>query len=118
MLQNYELYIGDSPDYIQNSKVPGGPFLHPDHQDTYVLDQWALNGGHDPFTKGSGYVWPFGKEHWVNLQGSFMHLVADMSAYTASAADSDTVSVCTLSVFGTKYVRDYPIPTSISLTQG
>ena len=54
-------------------------------------------------------MWPFGKENWVNLQGKFMHLVADMSAYTASAADSDTVSVCFLSIFGTKYVRDDPL---------
>ena len=63
-------------------------------------------------------MWPFGKENWVNLQGKYIHLVADMSAYTASADDSDTVSVCNLSVFGTKYVRDDPLPTSFTVIRG
>ena len=120
LLQNFEIYIGEFADYNQNTKVPGGPFLHPDNQDTYVFDQLAYyhSGGWDPFSKGRGYVWRFGLEKWVNLEGKFMHLVADMSAYTATALDSDTVSVCTLSIFGTKYVRDDPIYTSITVTQG
>ena len=79
LLQNYEIYIGDSPDYSQNTKVPGGPFLHPDHQDTYVYFLHYYNSNKDPFGKGRGYVWLFGKENWVNLEGRFMHLVADMS---------------------------------------
>ena len=95
--------------------MPGGSFLHPDNQDTYVYDRRAYILNEDPFSKGRGYVWPFGKENWVNLQGKLVHLVADMSAYTASAADSDTVSVCTLSIFGTKYVRDDPLSTTISV---
>ena len=120
LLQNFEIYIGEFADYNQNTKVPGGPFLHPDNQDTYVFDQRAYekDGGYDPFGKGRGYVWPFGLEKWVNLEGKFMHLVADMSAYTGTAADSDTVSVCTLSIFGTKYVRDDPLPTTISVISG
>ena len=27
MIQEIEFYIGDSPDYIDNPKCPGGPFL-------------------------------------------------------------------------------------------
>ena len=38
LLQNFEIYIGEFADYNQNTKVPGGPFLHPDNQDTYVFD--------------------------------------------------------------------------------
>ena len=63
-------------------------------------------------------MWPFGKENWVNLEGKFMHLVADLSAYTDSAADTDIVSVCTLSIYGTKYVRDAPLSKTISVISG
>ena len=38
LLQNYELFIGEDADYTKNTKVPGGPFLHPDNQDTYAFD--------------------------------------------------------------------------------
>ena len=38
LLQNYELFIGEDADYTKNAKVPGGPFLHPDNQDTYAFD--------------------------------------------------------------------------------
>ena len=38
LLQNFEIYIGEFADYNQNTKVPGGPFLHPDNQNTYVFD--------------------------------------------------------------------------------
>ena len=72
----------------------------------------------DPFVKGLGYVWPYGKENWVNLEGKFMHIVADMSAYTSTAALSDEVSVCSLGIFGTIYARNDPIQTSITVTQG
>ena len=54
----------------------------------------------------------------MNLKGKYMHIVADMRAYTASAVISDTVSVCSLGIFGTKYVRDDSVPTSISIIQG
>ena len=47
-----------------------------------------------------------------------MHMVADMSAYTGTAAVSDTVSICHLHIFGTKYVRDEPLPSSATLRQG
>ena len=28
--QNYEIYVGDNPDYTQNSKCEGGPFMRTD----------------------------------------------------------------------------------------
>ena len=52
-------------------------------------------------------------ENWVNLEGKYLHLVADMSPY-----DTDTVSVCSLGIFGTRYDRDEAIPTSMSVIQG
>ena len=50
-------------------------------------------------------VWPFGKVSWCNLEGQYMHMVGDMSDQVGSAANSDTVSVCSVGVYGTKYVR-------------
>ena len=47
-----------------------------------------------------------------------MHMVADMSRYTGIALDSDTVSICHLHIFGTKYVRDETLPSSVTLRQG
>ena len=47
-----------------------------------------------------------------------MHIVADMSLYTNTAAPTDTVSVCSLGILGTKYGRNDPLLTSITVTQG
>ena len=45
-----------------------------------------------------------------------MHMVADMSDRVGSAADSDTVSVCSVGVYGTKYSRPGgALPSSISV---
>ena len=68
--------------------MPGGPFLHPDSQQTYIFSQYHYDAGEDIYGKGFGYNWPFGMENWVNLEGKYLHLVADMSRY-----DTDTVSV-------------------------
>ena len=51
-----------------------------------------------------------------------MEIVADMSQYVATAADADTVSICSVGVYGTKYVRDgqqqQPLPDSVEIVQG
>ena len=61
-------------------------------------------------------VWPFGKEDWCNMKGRYFHMVADMSQYESIAADSDIVSVCSVGVYGTKYVRNGdPVITSIEI---
>lgn len=49
----------------------------------------------------STVVWNYGKEIWCNLQGQFMHIVAD----TKSLPASSELSLCQLGVFGTKYTR-------------
>ena len=64
-------------------------------------------------------VWPFGKENWCNLEGRYLHMVADMSQQIASAENSDTVTVCSVGVFGTKYIRNgEPLPDTIEIIQG
>ena len=65
-----------------------------------------------------GKVWPFGKENWCNLEGRYMHMVADHSTVSA-ATGSDEVSVCSVGVYGTQYVRDgEAVPSSIEIDKG
>ena len=58
-------------------------------------------------------VWAWGKELWVNMQGRYIHFVADYSHRSGA-----TVSICTLGIMGTKYVRDTPVPTELTLNAG
>ena len=82
--QNYEIYIGNDSSYMNNKKCAGGPFLHQDDPNSYVFDQYAYDNDshaliHNPYNQGAGMVWPFGKENWCNLEGRYMHMVADHS---------------------------------------
>ena len=48
-----------------------------------------------------------------------MHMVSDMSDQVGSAADSDTVAVCSVGVYGTKYARSGDqVPETIEVSQG
>ena len=61
-------------------------------------------------------VWPYGAENWCNLEGSYLHFVADLS-HLMTDYGSFTTSICTLGVFGTKYVRDGDLlPATIEIT--
>ena len=63
-------------------------------------------------------VWPYGKENWCNLEGTYLHFVANLSHLMATHG-SFTTSICTVGVFGTRYVRDGdPLPSSIEIAQG
>ena len=63
-------------------------------------------------------VWPYGAENWCNLEGSHLHLVADLSHLMAKYGRI-TSSICTLGVFGTRYVRDGPpLTDTIEIAQG
>ena len=64
-------------------------------------------------------MWRFGMENWCNLQGQYMHMVADVSEHAddGSVSDSDGIAVCSVGVFGTKYARaGEPLTTSIVMT--
>ena len=45
----YEIYIGDSPNYWENTKCNGGPFLDPDNSETYVYYKLADDNFAQPF---------------------------------------------------------------------
>ena len=81
-LQNFEIYIGNDPDYTMNAACSGGPHL-------VVGDAANYNA----------FGWTFGKEIWCNLEGQYMHLVADM---TVRPTDYEA-SICALGIMGTKY---------------
>ena len=117
--QNYEVYIGDHTVYSYNQKCPGGPFLDPSDPTTFTYEKRAFDKAEDPFLVGQGMVWPFGKENWCNLEGRYLFMVADMSQHVSSAADSDKVSVCSLGVYGTRYIRNgESLPATIEIIQG
>ena len=65
---------------------------------------------------GRGMIWPFGGEHWCNKEGTYLHIVSDLS----HMADQDyEMSICSLGVIGTRYVRDgQPLPAEITLFNG
>ena len=56
-------------------------------------------------------LWPFGGEHWCNLEGKNLHLVVDLSHHHLQDDDAERqkdqfeISVCSLGVIGTRYVR-------------
>ena len=90
-LQNFEIYVGHSANYLDNEKCSGGPFLKIDEDSSYVYDKRADLYAQDNFDKGRGYVWPYGAEIWCNLEGSYVHLVADLSHLGGTAYE---MSLC------------------------
>ena len=48
-------------------------------------------------------LWNFGKEVWCNLEGRYMHIVADVSHL---ATLGYMQRICSLGIMGTKYIRD------------
>ena len=68
---------------------------------------------------GAGKVWPYGAEHWCNLEGQYLHIVADLNELIHEEPDY-LMSICTLGVFGTQYVRSGgdAVPSLIEIKQG
>ena len=64
-MQNFEIYIGNDPDYLQNSKCPGGPFMKVGDPKSYSAAQ--LGTPSNPI--GQTTMWNYGVEAWCNLEG-------------------------------------------------
>ena len=62
-----------------------------------------------------GKAWTYGKEVWCNLEGRYMHIVADLSHLLSSpySFTSYTMSLCQLGIMGTEYVHTEAPPTEI-----
>ena len=63
---------------------------------------------------GSTYsnIWNYGKEVWCNLEGRFIHIVADLSHLEGQGY---SMELCTVGVMGTKYVRDQTLPETLEV---
>ena len=119
LFQNYKIYIGDNENFLYNSECAGGPFLRADTQESYVYDGYAdENDTKNAFGQDQGTVWPYGDEQWCNLEGQYLHIVADLSQVNDGISNYQ-MSLCTLAVYGTKYVRvGAPLPSSVTVYQG
>lgn len=99
--QNFEIYIGNNEDYSKNNKCAGGPFMRTDDSSNYQT--WSYNGN---------TVWKFGEELWCNLEGRYMHIIADLSH---RAELEYNLSLVTVGIMGTQYVRDSAVPEVIEV---
>ena len=80
-------------------------------QDSWYWDERTTGGG----TPAS--VWIYGKEVWCNLEGQYVHIVADLSHLTPTYG-SYKMSLCSVGIMGASLVRDEPLPASIEIFQG
>jgi hypothetical protein len=93
----WEVYIGDSDTWSNNEKCSGGPFLAGTYDDYF--DSWATID-----------VPGFGFEVWCNMEGRYTFFVA-------SGVPSESVSICSIAVTGTIYVRDTAIDNPMTVTE-
>ena len=70
----------------------------------------ASSGTYGGNNVNGGKAWTYGKEAWCNLEGRYMHIVADLSHLS-----SYTMSLCSLGIMGTEYVRNETPPTEITI---
>ena len=76
-------------------------------------DGWYYDERTSP-SRSSAPVWTYGIEVWCNLEGQYVHIVADLSHLIGSY----TMSLCSVGIMGASLVRDEPLPTSIEIFQG
>lgn len=123
LFQNYSIYIGSSADYAENTLCAGSPFLSVQDPGSFVYSRLAEVEAEEHNATGNeagdkvvdGMVWPFGGEHWCNAEGSHVHIVADLSHLVGDYE----MSICTLGVIGTRYVRTgEALPAEIQLFPG
>ena len=62
--------------------------------------------------KGFERIWNYGKQVPCNLEGQFVHVVADL---TGLAQTNYQMSLCSYGIMGTKYVRDEPVASIIEI---
>ena len=48
-------------------------------------------------------LWNYGREAWCNLEGRYIHIVADLNHLVETGYNME---LCSVGIMGTKYVRD------------
>ena len=102
------LYIGNDPIATKNQLCPGSPFMTIDADS----DGWYYD--ESTYGRSAGNAWTYGVEAWCNMEGRYLHIVADLSHLTPPY----TMSLCSLGIMGSRYVRDEPVPETLELVQG
>ena len=74
-------------------------------------DGWYNDERSEPGGRTPGDVWTYGIEVWCNLEGQYVHIVADLS----HLGGGYTMSLCSIGIMGASLVRDEPLPTSIEI---
>ena len=64
--------------------------------------------------KVPSYVWTYGFEAWCNLEGQYLSIVSDLNHLTSPYQ----MSLCSVGVMGTSYIRDEPLPEKLVIVQG
>ena len=80
--------------------------------ESWYYDERTATAGGD--SRAPGYVWTYGIEVWCNLEGQYVHIVADLSHLTGPY----TMSLCSVGIMGTSFERNEPLPNHIELAQG
>ena len=107
-LSEFDLYVGYSKNYEENTACPNGPFAYPvdETYGTYFDDSLGI---------GSGTEWPNGVEAWCNLPGNFVSFVRKASAQPAL----DRVVLCTFGVIAdTEHLPRQEAPTNTDRVEG
>ena len=52
-----------------------------DDPESFVYSKYAAEKGLDHYGQGLGMIWPFGGEHWCNLEGAYVHIVSVLSHF-------------------------------------
>lgn len=87
-----------------------------DDPNSYTFDLFGedpLHNTADRVNLGFGVhnIWNYGEEIWCNQEGQYLHIVANL---THLAGEKYEMSICSLGVMGTKYIRDGdPVPQTI-----
>lgn len=100
-----KIFIGNSSNYLDNKQCGGVYLANPDQVDASNPDYTTFSS-----SKGTNSMWSFGLEAWCNMEGRYLYFEANYSLLTDA-----TVSICNLGIMGTKYVRDTPVPTQLTI---
>ena len=90
----WRVYVGNNSIWSENPECPGGPFLKSDFKDYMDNSSTVLDA--DKMVPGYGF------EAWCNLPGRY-------TFFRATGLPSTYVTICSVAVTGTKYIRDTPI---------
>ena len=83
--------------------------------DGWYWDERLLGAGGSPRVPGD--VWTYGTEAWCNLEGQYVHIVAELS-HLMPTYPSYTMSLCSVGIMGASFVRNEPLAASVEIFQG